>query len=155
MSGKLGSFLNSDERIEAYGGELIGTFQPLAHIKISLSYGYVQLDHAELMQYPVHQIKLNTLYFVNDKLSFGLNYLYNNSYSKSDLPLADDIYRRDRHVVDMSLNYKANKNLDIGVSVSNIFKTDVPPMVFDPDRLNRGGLGFDERRIYLSLSLKL
>jgi hypothetical protein len=42
-----------------------------------------------------------------------------------------------------------------GLSVNNLFDNDVPPMVFEPDRLDKGGLGFDERRIYVSLRLKV
>jgi len=153
---RLGSFLNSDDKIKAYGGELIGSIQPLTHTEVRMSYGYVHLVNADLMQYPSHQIKLNTLsYFLNNKLLLSLNYLYNIGYSESDLPDAHDIYRSDRHVVDLALNYNVNKNLSIGLTVNNLFENDVPPMVFEPDRLNLGGLGFDERRVYVSLKLKV
>jgi outer membrane receptor protein involved in Fe transport len=149
-----GSFLNSDDKIEAYGGEIIGSIQPLTHTEVRMSYGYVHLVNADLMQYPSHQIKLNTLsYFLNNKLLLSLNYLYNSGYSESDLPDAHDIYRSDRHVVDLALNYNVNKNLSIGLTVNNLFENDVPPMVFEPDRLDLGGLGFDERRVYVSFRL--
>lgn len=151
---RLGSFLNEDKEIKSYGGEVNAIFQPLPHTEISLSYGYVQLVNADFRQYPAHQIKLNTQSkFLDDKLSLSLSYLYNNNYSKTDLSDAHDIYRKDRHVVNMALHYAVTPKITIGMTANNLFETDVPPMVFEPNDLDRGGLGYDERRIYASLNI--
>jgi len=85
------------------------TFQPVSNTEVRLSYGYVKSD-ADAVRYPSHQIKLNTLsYFFNNRLALGLDYLFNSSYSKSNLPVADDVYREDRHLVDISLLYNITR----------------------------------------------
>jgi hypothetical protein len=99
---------------------------------------------------------VNTLsYFFNNKLALGLDYLFNSRYSESDLPVAASIYRRDRHLVDVSLLYNITKDVSVKFIAKNLFENNVPPMVFTPDRPELGGLGFDERRIYVSLMVKL
>lgn len=152
-----GSILNAQEKIKAYGGEINATAQLLPHTKVSLSYGYVQLDNEKLMQYPKHQIKVNTMSsFWEDKLRFSLDYLYNNGYSKTDLPVAHDIYREDRHVVNMAINYNIIPKATLNLTINNLFENDIPPIVFEANSPSRGGgLGFDERRIYISLMLKI
>jgi outer membrane receptor protein involved in Fe transport len=151
----LGSFLNEKEKVRVWGGEIGVTFQPVSNTEVRLSYGYVHSD-ADQVRYPSHQIKLNTLsYFFNNKLALGLDYLYNSRYSESNLSVADDVYRDDRHLVDISLLYNINKDVSIKLIAKNLFENDVPPMVFTPDRPQLGGLGFDERRIYVALMVKL
>ncbi|MDH4231886.1 MAG: TonB-dependent receptor [Nitrospirota bacterium] len=150
-----GSFLNEKEKVKVWGGEIAVVFQPLSNTEARISYGYVR-SNADQVRYPEHQIKVNTLsYFQNNKLSLGLNYLFNSRYREADLSRAHSIYRNDRHVVDVSLNYKVSPDFSIGLIAQNVFETNVPPMVFEPDRLDKGGLGYDERRIYVALRLKL
>lgn len=153
---RLGSFLNDEEKIKAYGGEINASFRPLSHTEVRLSYGYAQLEDADVMQYPEHQIKVNTLSsFWNDRINFSLSYLYNSSYAESYLPRAHSIYRDDRHLVDAALTYNFNPGTSLRLSVNNLFATDVPPMIFTPDRLDMGGLGYDERRVYLAFRFSL
>jgi outer membrane receptor protein involved in Fe transport len=151
-----GSILNSQEKIKAYGGEINATAKLLFSTQVSLSYGYAQLDNEQLMQYPKHQFKINTLTsFWDDKMHFSLDYLYNSEYSNTDLPIAHYIYRKDRHLLNMGLNYNIMPKATLSLIINNLFENDVPPMVFDANNINRGGLGYDERRIYLSLKLKI
>lgn len=149
-----GSFLNTRETIRVYGGEIGVTFQPADNAEIRPSYGYAK-SRSEL-KYPRQQIKLNTLsYFLKNKLLFALDYLYNSRYKQSDLTDAHPVYRKDRHVVDAAIKYFIKPDLQIGVTGKNIFKEDVPPMVFEPDLVNRGGLGYDERRLYVMITMKM
>jgi outer membrane receptor protein involved in Fe transport len=151
----IGSFLNEPDTIRAWGGEIGVTFQPVSNTEVRLSYGYVH-SNEDQMRYPTHQIKLNTLsYFFNNKLALGLDYLYNSRYSDSNLPVADDVYRNDRHLVDVSLLYNITKHVSAKLIAKNLFENNVPPMVFTPDQPEKGGLGFDERRIYVALMIKL
>jgi outer membrane receptor protein involved in Fe transport len=150
-----GSFLNQKDTLRAWGGEIGVTFQPVSNTEVRLSYGYVHSNEDQI-RYPTHQIKLNTLsYFFNNKLAVGLDYLYNSRYSDSDLPVADDVYRDDRHLVDVSLHYNVNPGVSVRLIAKNFFENKVPPMVFTPESPEKGGLGFDERRIYVSLMIKL
>lgn len=131
------------------------TFQPVRNTEVRLSYGYVHTDE-EVMRYPTHQIKVNTLsYFFNNKLALWLDYLFNSRYSDSNLPVADSIYRSNRHVVDISLLYNVTRAVSVKVIAKNLFGNDVPPMVFTPDSPEKGGLGADERRVYAALMVKL
>lgn len=154
--GTTGSILNSSRDINAYGGEIIGTYQPLEHTDISLSYGYVYLDGADEMLYPSHQMKLNAqTSFINNTLHLALNYLFNSAYSESKLPVANSIYRNDRHVVDLAASYDITPELSVGVNVKNVFGNEVPPMVFTPENPEKGGLGYDTTRAYVFLRFKL
>jgi outer membrane receptor protein involved in Fe transport len=150
-----GSFLNEKDTLRAWGGEIGVTFQPVSNTEVRVSYGYVK-SNEDQMRYPTHQIKLNTLsYFFNNKLALGLDYLFNSRYSGSNLPVADSIYRDNRHVVDVSLLYNITRDVSIKLVAQNLFENDVPPMVFTPDSPEKGGLGFDQRLIYVSLMVKL
>lgn len=152
---RIGSFLNSDNEIKSYGGEFNATFHPMTNSIIKLSYGYVTLDNADVVQFPEHQIKLNTLfYFLDNSLSLAIDYLYNSGYSTEELPNAHEIYRDDRHLVNMELKYRVNSKATVGLRVDNLFENNVPPMIFTPGDIGRGGLGYDERRYYLSLDFE-
>lgn len=114
------------------------TFQPVRNTEVRLSYGYVHTDE-EVMRYPTHQIKVNTLsHFFNNKLALWLDYLFNSRYSDSNLPVADSIYRSNRHVVDISLLYNVTRAVSVKVIAKNLFGNDVPPMVFTPDSPQKG-----------------
>ncbi len=150
-----GSFLNARDTIRAWGGEIGVTVQPVSNTEVRLSYGFVRTNEDE-MRYPTHQIKLNTLsYFWHNRLVLGLDYLFNSRYSSSTLPVADSIYRKNRHDVNVSLLYNISRSVSVKLIAQNLFENEVPPMVFTPDSPEKGGLGFDERRIYALLMVKL
>ncbi|MGD2094866.1 MAG: TonB-dependent receptor [Phycisphaerales bacterium] len=151
-----GMFQNTDGRFHIWGFEPIIKYDLTDNTTIDTSYGYAKVINNNVTQrYPEHQVKLNLMSrFLEDRLKVGISYVYNSRYTHSMSPGIHSEYEKPRHLVDLSVVYKVNKNLNIKGVVKNVLADDTPPSSNQMDRPAYGNLGYSEPRYYFSVEMK-
>lgn len=142
---------------DAIGGELIFDWMFYRQMRLNGSYSYVEVSDELYQKIPMHLVKLNLdLRFLDDKLRFALNYIYNNSMKELEQNDGDfdDAYMQDNHLFNLYAGYEVYKGVDLNLKIHNLFETDFPPFTANIKWPGNAYLGSDERRIYAGISAK-
>jgi outer membrane receptor protein involved in Fe transport len=62
------------------------------------------------------------------------------------------IYDESRSMVNAAVTYKLNARFKARLAAENLFENDVPPPTFNMDSPQSGHVGYDARRVYLTLT---
>ncbi len=147
-----GMFQNIEGKFAVYGSEVMVDYKLSERTDLNLSYGYAKTDDDSLEQrYPAHQVKARIMSEVmKDKLTVGINYVYNSSYKYDSVPSMSSYYEDSRNIIDMSAVYQVTDNFRIKGVAKNVFGELTPPAGFLMSNANRGNMGYSEPRYYLS-----
>ncbi|MCJ7777898.1 MAG: TonB-dependent receptor, partial [Sedimentisphaerales bacterium] len=158
-----GMFQNISGSYHIWGFETPIKYALTDNTDVDVSYGFSKIidnvDHGVKQKYPLHQVKVNLMSrFLEDRLSVGINYVYNSPYTETMYyPTAgdslNDHYKNPRDLVDLSVVYKVNKNLKIKGVVKNLLGDRTPPSNNRMNVPNWGNTGYDEIRVYLSAEM--
>ena len=156
-----------DNDVEGYGSEISLNWKPSNRFFANVSYSYSTPDHvdatdnestglvndtlSEWVHFPKHQLKSN-INFKYNKWQFSLAAVYQSGLeiSRRFTPTrtnGEDEFTR----VNFGINYMLNKKTSISFIAKNVFNNNTPRTTFDPPRAWAGGLGSDERLLYLGL----
>ncbi len=149
-----GAVVNLKEDFESYGSEIIAYWMPLDNLRLRMGYALAKTRDLDTERYHTHQVKMNLkTSFLDDKLIFDLNTLWN-----SKLPDGEsrhDAYGEDRLVFDLSARYAITDNISVKVAAKNLAEEETPTSGYSIDNPTRGHLGEKDRRVYVSLSVKM
>ncbi len=150
-----GMFQNIEGKFQTYGTEVVAEWDITDRDKVVASYSFVKVNNNEIEQhYPTHQIKINLMHeLIEDKLLFGVNYLFQSRFTRDINPIIHDAYESSRNVFDLSMIYRVNDRLRFKGVVKNIFGDKTPPMGFRSNQPSWGSLGYDEPRVFVSAEM--
>lgn len=173
QEGWMGAFANVRGGFKSTGLELTGRWEPVSDTTLMLSYGLSRpldvddkvyqdlagttVNKSEWTQYPRHLIKgAISSKLLKKKLLLTLSLIFNPAYpvdkSAGFIPAP---YSHSRTVVDFGTRYSLTKDFALRLTIKNLFKNTVPPMVYssgnDPAH---GAIGTDRRYIYFSAEWK-
>ncbi len=156
MTFNTSSMNNLKQDFSTYGGELAMVWQPFSKLRFQGNYSYVRFNNIEptSIRYPNHLVKLNLTASPYKKyIVLYLNLIYRSGFDIEKNGF-DPVYEDGRTVVNASISAHPVKRLSLILSAINLFKQDKPPVVFQGFAPSFGGLGFNERFIYLTVKYK-
>lgn len=143
-----------------YGSELMLRFRPVVSFTIDVSYSVMQysdLPDKTFERFPNHLIKGNISAVVKKDVSLNANFHFTPAYKDNiaDIPGAAFVfYDESRFLLNMVAVYRFNSSLALSFAVHNITGEKSPPVTFQMNPA-LGGLGFNERFAYLTLTVNL
>jgi outer membrane receptor protein involved in Fe transport len=151
--GWAGSYVNIRGKEYVYGGEAVVSYAFTGDLLLNAGYELVHIDNLDVVRYPNQQLKLNVKsQFLSGRLVCDLYYIATPGGIDNTEGVQDPIYDRSRSMFNAAVSYKVNKNTKVKVTCENLFEDEVPPPTFNMDSPQSGHVGWDARRIYLTMT---
>jgi outer membrane receptor protein involved in Fe transport len=125
-------------------------------LHLNAGYELLHIDNRDVVRYPNQQVKLNLrAEFLSDRLVCDAYYIANPGGIDNEEGIQHPIYGKSRSLIDVAISYRLKKNLKIKLIAENLLEDDVPPPTFNMDNPQSGHIGWDARRVYLTLSAEV
>ncbi len=150
--GWVGSYVNIDGTEYVDGGETVLGYAITDDLYFNVGYQLVHIDNLDVVRYPNQQVKLNLKsQFFSGRLVCDVYYIANPGGIDNSDTVQNPIYDRSRSMIDLAVSYKLTKDTKLKLVAENLLEDDVPPPTFNMDSPQSGHVGWDARRIYLTM----